>query len=406
MRPGRRGFTARVKSCAGRGGALAAGVLIAAAACGASASTEIMVSVQDGKQLRADDGAGGRTADTLAVIELGEGAVRVLGLIATPASLIGPPTSLALTPDRKLALVSAAQRLDPDVGDTLIQADTLSVVNIVTPSAPRLVQTLVAGPGATGVTINPSGSLALVASTGDDVLSLFSIRDGALIPVGRTHLPYQSRPTDAVFTPDGGGVLVVLQNAGRLARYAVDGERLVRTGIEVALGLQPTGVVVSRDGRFAFVTNAGGRRPMPGAPAGAPGGVISVVDLSANTVIDTVDAGAGLEHLALSPDGRFLQVTLVNGSSSPRTAPSYNPTGRLRVFSVDEGVLTPVTEAETGQWCQGAAWSRDSRLILLQCALKKQIEVYRFDGAGLERDAAATLTLDGRPAAIVGSTNR
>ncbi len=76
------------------------------------------------------------------------------------------------------------------------------------------------------------------------------------------------------------------------------------------------------------------------------------------------------------------------------------------MFSVDEGVLTPVAEAETGQWCQGAAWSRDSRQILLQCALKKQIEVYRFDGAGLERDAAATLTLDGRPAAIVGSTNR
>lgn len=385
---------------------MAAGLLAVVAAGAASASAEIMVSVQDGKQLRADDGAAGRTADTLAVIEFDEGAARVLAVIATPASLIGPPTSLALTPDRRLALVSAAQRLDPDVGDTLIQGDILSVVNIATPHAPRVVQTLVAGPGATGVAVNPAGTLALVASTGDDVLSLFAIRDGVLVPVGRTHLPYQARPTDAAFTPDGRGVLVVLQNAGRLVRYAVEGERLVRTGVEIALALQPTGVAVSRDGRFAFVTNAGGRRPAPGASSGPSGGVINVVDLSSDTVIDTVDAGVGLEHMALSPDGRFLQVTLVNGSSASPNAPAYNPSGRLRVFSVNEGVLTPVAEAETGQWCQGAAWSRDSRRILLQCALKKQIEVYRFDARSLERDAAATLAMNGRPAAIVASTNR
>lgn len=367
---------------------------------------EIMISVQDGKVLRPGEGPETRTPDVLALIEVGAGAPRVISTLPAAASLIGPPTSVAVTPDRALALVTAAQQLDPADGETIVQGRSLTVVDIVSPTAPRLIRTLSAGPGATGVTINAQGTLALVASTGDDVVSIYAIRQGDVTPVGRALMPYQSRPTDVVFTPDGLGVLVVLQTSGRLARFHVHGDRLVKAGADIPLGLQPTGVAVSRDGRFAFVTNAGGRRPAPGAPAASAGGAISVVDLQTNEVVETIDAGVGLEHIALSPDGRFLQVTLVNGSSAPPGSAAHNESGRLKIFAVDEGRLSPVAEAETGQWCQGSAWTEDGRGLLLQCALKKQIEFYRFADGRLQRDEAATLTLNARPAAIVGSTNR
>ncbi len=369
-------------------------------------AAEILVSVQDGKVLRAGEGAELRTPDTLSLIETSDRGLRLVSSVPVSASLIGPPTSVAVTPDRSLALVSGAQQLDPAGGEAIVQGSLLTVVDISSPASPRVVATLNAGPGVTGVTINAAGTLALAASTGDDVVSIYAIRQGRVTSGGRVHLPYQSRPTDVVFTPDGRSALVVLHSAGRLVRFSVEGDRLVKAGSDVILGLQPTGVTVGRDGRFAFVTNAGGRRLAPGEAMGPTGGVISVIDLERNTVIETVDAGVGLEHIALSPDGRHLQVTLVNGSAAAPGSSSYNPNGRMRIFAIDQGRLTPVAEADTGQWCQGSAWAEDGRSILLQCALNKQIETYRFADGRLERDGGATLTLAARPAAIVGSTNR
>jgi hypothetical protein len=108
----------------------------------------------------------------------------------------------------------------------------------------------------------------------------------------------------------------------------------------------------------------------------------------------------------LSPDRKYMEVTVVNGSSSRATAPGYNTFGLLKVFKVDGAKLTQVAETQTGRWGQGAAWSRDGKLILLQGAIDKNIEVYRFDGHSLTRDANATLSMPGRPGAIATRYSR
>jgi hypothetical protein len=48
----------------------------------------------------------------------------------------------------------------------------------------------------------------------------------------------------------------------------------------------------------------------------------------------------------------------------------------------------------------------DGRTILLQCALTKEIEVWRFNGRTLTQDKAASLKLNARPGSIATPASR
>jgi hypothetical protein len=101
----------------------------------------------------------------------------------------------------------------------------------------------------------------------------------------------------------------------------------------------------------------------------------------------------------LSPSGRYLQVTLINGTNHPTGDPLYREAGLLRVYATGGGTLALRAEAATGKLCQGAAWSRDERRIFLQCAGSRTIETYRFERRTLIREGAV-LRMSGRPGAM------
>lgn len=378
-----------------------------AVAAMAPASAQIVVSANDGKQLRPGEGPEKRTPDSISVIDLGHYPPQVVATLAAPASMIGPPEAVAVAHGGGFALVSAAQRL---TGEGKIELDdSVSVLDLADPKNPRITQTVHAGPGASGVAINRAGTLALVASTGDDAISIFTIAGKTLTPAGRLQLPAKSRPTDVTFTPDGKSAVVVAQGAGKLLRLAVKGSAVTLAGDLATPGIQPYGAVVGRDGRFVYNTNLGGRVRPADAPPPAAGaariGTVAATDLKTGAVT-SVDVGVIPEHVALSADGRYAVVVVANGSASPPTAPGYNSYGLLQVWRVVGAKLTKVAEAHSGAWCQGAMFSDDSRTVLLQCGLGKTIEVYRFDGKTLKQDQAATLTFDARPGSIASALSR
>jgi DNA-binding beta-propeller fold protein YncE len=369
-----------------------------------SASAQIAVSANDGKQLRPGEAATTRTPDTVATIDLRSYPPKAIGAVQVPASMIGPPTSVAVARDGGFALVTASQRLN--AAGELELNDTLSVIDLRDPKAPRLLQTIQAGPGASGVTINRAGTLALVASTGDDSISIFSIAGKHLTAEGKVQLPAKSRPTDVDFAPSGKAALAVAQNAGQLIGLSVAGKAVTIDG-SVNVGVQPYGVAYSPDGRFAYNTNLGGRVQPAGAPktTGPRIGTITAVDLKTKAVT-TIDVGLTPEHLTLSPDGKYMAAVIANGSAATPGSPGYSEFGLLKLFKVDGMSLTPIAEAHSGGWCQGAIFSSDARRVLLQCGMPRDIEVYRFDGKSLVRDEAATLKFDSRPGAIASATSR
>jgi len=369
-----------------------------------SASAQIAVSANDGKQLRPGEAATTRTPDTISVIDLRSYPPKVIGMVHAPASMIGPPASVAVARDGGFALVTAAQRLN--AAGELELNDTLSVIDLRDPKAPRLLQTIQAGPGASGVTINRAGTLALVASTGDDMISIFSMSGKHLTAEGKVQLPAKSRPTDVDFAPSGKTALVVAQSSGELIGLSISGKMVTIDG-SVTTGIQPYGVAFSPDGRFAYNTNLGGRAPQPGAPPKVFSriGSITAIDLSSRAVT-SVDVGVTPEHLTLSADGKYMAVVIANGSAAAPGSAGYNAFGLLQIYSVEGTTITPITEAHSGAWCQGAIFSANAKTVLLQCAMPRDIEVYRFDGKTLTRDEAATLKLDSRPGAIATATSR
>ena len=370
---------------------------------------EIAVSANDGKQLRAGDSVSGPTPDSISVIDIDKGRVRLLGSVDVPAAMIGPPRSVALTADSRLAIATACQSF---AGDKLVPADTVSVIDLAQPSHPKVIQTLHAGAGASGVSISPNGKLVLVANAEDNSISIFSVSGKSLSNAGTIPLGEGTRPTDVLFTPDGKMAIAVAQRASKLIFLSVNGTQVSPTDKAASPGRTPYGAVATHDGKYVINTNLGGALPAPGAAQEAGrgmsrAGTIAMTEIASGKTTASVVVGQTPEHVTLSDDGKYVAVVVANGTASVRSDPKFDSVlGLLEIYAVGEGTLTPVTRIDTGHWCQGAVFSKDNRMILLQCAAEREIEVFQFDGHSLQQDKKATLSLTSRPGAIATASSR
>jgi DNA-binding beta-propeller fold protein YncE len=370
--------------------AILSGVATSAAAQVAVSANDNKLTLVDGVQTTASNPA----PDTVTVIDLSGAQPRILGEVRAPTSIVGPPSSAAIAPDGSIALVTGAQRIDPANPRQLIPSNAVSVIDLKA-SPIAVIGTLHAGAGASGVSVNKAGTLALVANRMEGTISVFSITGRTVTPAGKVDLGApQSGPSAVVFTPDGRTALVTRNNDSLISILSVDGTNVAYTKRDVGAGFKPYGIEVAPAGDVAIVGNIG---------AGTTGGgidVVNVIDLTTATprVIAHVPAGPTVEGVAISPDGRFVAATVMNGSNSPRNSPLFNDFALLKVFSLTNKVLTPVAEARLGHWCQGAAWSRDSKTVLAQCAVEREVQVFTFDGRTLT--PATALKVGGGPSGI------
>jgi DNA-binding beta-propeller fold protein YncE len=382
---------------------------ISAITFGLPAHGEIAVSANDGKQMRPGDTITSPEPDSVSILNIGKNGVKLLGTVAAPAGMIGPPAAVAVSQDSGFALVTACQKFEDG---KLVPNDTVSVIDLSAPANPRVIQTLHAGAGAMGVSISPSGKLALVAASNDSTISAFSISGKTLTPLTKLQLPDKTDPTDVVFSRDGKSAIVVSRGGSKLLLLSVNGTTIADTGKSYVPGRQPYGAVVTHDGKYVINTNLGGAMPPPGSPPPARGrgprdGTVSMIDLATGKIAASVVVGPTPEHVAMSADGKYIAVVVANGTASVRSDPSFDKVlGLLEVYKVGDGTLTEAARADTGHWCQGAAFSRDGKTILLQCAAEREIEVFNFDGASLTRNKADTIAMGARPGSIATAYSR
>jgi DNA-binding beta-propeller fold protein YncE len=383
-----------------------AGLALGLTASGATA--QLAISANDGKQPRLGQKPSDVKPDNVTVIDLNSYPPKVIGKVEVPVSMIGPPTIVGIARDASFAIVTNGQKFDPADNSKFILDDAVSVIDLKDPTNPTVIQTIKAGDGASGVAINRAGTLALVAATGEGTISVYSIANKTLTLANKLQLDAKAGPVDVAISPDGKTALVTQRRGNGIWRLAIDGTKVTDTGTLYPTGGNPYGSVFSRDGRYAYNTNLQGTLPPEGSPPqrGPRIGTVSVIDLKTDKVVNRVEVGPTPEHVAISPDGRYLEVTVVNGSSANPTSAQFSPFGLLQVYRLNGPTLTLVAQAQTGQWGQGATWSKDSRTILLQGAVAREIEVYRFDGKSLKRDMDATLKFDTRPGAISTAQSR
>jgi len=376
---------------------LGGGALVLALALSLPAAAQVAVSGNDNRR-RLVNGVNtvvsNPPADSITIIDLNGRAPRVLGEVALSHSVVGPPTSVAITPDERFAIVTSAERLDP-ADPTKVQPDNRVQVVDLRATPPRVTQTVEAGAGPSGVSINRAGNLVLVANRNAGTVSVFRFANGALAPLSTVTIGNAtSSPAHVQFTPDGRRALVTRDDAAAsfVTVLNVDGETVTRTDRDITAGLRPYGMGITPDGRWAVAANIG--------RGAGDNDTVTLINLQREPylAVDTVSVGPTPEGIQVSPDNRHVAVTIHNGSARPQGHP-LRGRAQLVMLRIDNGRLREVARAPIGDWAQGIAFSRDGRTVLVQNMADRNIGVFRFENGRL-RDTGQRIATNGGPAAI------
>jgi DNA-binding beta-propeller fold protein YncE len=278
----------------------------------------------------------GQDKDTVGAKGLGKTVLPVNQIVTpygTQSTLPGlRPQALALSPDGKLLAVAGKTHelviLDPITGRITQQ--------IVLPAEeqeeqhPEVVSPMILDADEegqlsyTGLIFAPGGRRIYMSNT-DGSIKVFGVDpDGTVEPSHTFPLPLAGAPRRAeeipaglAVTPDGRRLYVCGNLSNRLLELDAETGEVLRT---FDVGVAPFDVVLA--GGKAYVSNWGGRRPLPGdltGPAGrgtevrvdpvrhiASEGSVSVVDLAAGALKTEILVHLHASALALSPDGRWV----------------------------------------------------------------------------------------------------
>jgi len=370
-------------------------VLTVLLAFATAAQAQLAVTSNDNKVVL-DNGAAkvvpNPAPDTVTIIDLKTSPPRVVAEIAAPGSVVGPPFSVALTPDESLALVGSSSKIDPNDPTKTVPDTRVSVIDLKA-SPPAVIATLEAGKSAAGISINRQGTLALVANRSEGTVSVFSISGKTVTPVGKVTIADEKSGTShATFTPDGKMALVTRDGDHKISVLKVDGTNVEYTKRDINAGLRPYGIDVSSKGDFAAVANIGIGQ--------GDADTISLIDVRATPprVVDTLTVGQTPEGIKVSPDGRHVAVVVMNGSNKAKDSPFYADGGKLVLLRVKDMKATKVAEVPIGHWSQGAAFSPDGKTILVGNMVEKDVQVFAFDGRALKE--VGRIKVNGGPAAV------
>jgi len=345
-----------------------------------AAGAQIAVSMVDGKQKMVDGintVTGNSGADGVTLFDFGTLPPKRVADLPMPTSLVGPPMGAAVSPDETLAVVTAAQKIDPQDARKTVPDNRVTVIDLKA-SPPKVIETVEAGQGASGVSFSPDGRMVVVANRNEGSLSVFAVTGGKLSKTDTVKLGGPaSGPSHAAFTPDGRRLVVTRDGDSFVSMFDVKDGKLAPGGPDITAGIRPYGLAISPSGTFAVVANIG--------RGTGDFDTISVVDLTlkpARTVAFHTVASQP-EALAVSLDGRWVAVASNNGSSRKSDSPLFNAHGSLVLFAVQGNTLVKKGEYPIGRWVQGIAFSPDSAVLAVQNTLESELQLFRVTADGL-----------------------
>jgi YVTN family beta-propeller protein len=257
--------------------------------------------------------------------------------IITPAGIQVPlpglrPQAIALSPDRKLLAVSGKSHelviIDPATGRVrqrvALPAEARGTSSPEAPSENILLPDEKGQLSFTGLIFAPGGGRIYLSNVNGSIKVFEVGADGTVVPSRTIPLPPagaprrdEEIPAGLALTDDGRRLYVCGNLSNRLLEIDSETGAVLRT---TDVGVAPFDVVLA--GGKAYVSNWGGRRPLPNditGPAGrgtrvrvdpvrfiASEGSISVIDLESGTLRPEIMVGLHSSAMALAPDSRHL----------------------------------------------------------------------------------------------------
>lgn len=335
--------------------------------------------------------------DTLSVIDISKPeAPRIAATIPLMNSVVGPPTNLAISPSGEIALV--ANSVEPLVqgwGHRLEPDNKVFEVDLKA-NPPNVIGTITVGKQPSGMAISPKGDLALVANRVDGTVSVLSIRGKDVLVIDTVALGAATDQVSAVaITPDGKRALAVKSNANKVAMLTIDGLKVTYDKRDLPAGIFPYNVAVTPDGKLALTADTGN-----GGSSDGNVDTVSVIDLEANPprVVDHVKVGDSPEGLAVSPKGD-LAITVEARGSNMKGALFYHPAGVVTALRIDGKKVSNASDINVGGLPEGAAFSPDGQYLYVGNFMDQDLWVLRVDGSTLT-DTTERIKLPGHPASL------
>ncbi len=385
-----------------RGGVIVAAMVLAGLGS-AAAHAQLMIIGNDqkpGLDAQRKPTMGGPGKDTLSIVDMSNpAALKVVATIPLDNTVIGPPTNLAITPSRDIALVANSINAEPK-GNTFKPApdDRLFVIDL-TASPPAVIDTLHIGKQPSGMAIAPNGKLALVANRADGTVSVLSIDGKTVKLIGSVSVGTAADSVSAVaITPDGKHALAAKAGGNAVALLTIDGDKVTYDKRDLPTGLFPYNVVVSPDGKIALTADNGNHGTSDGNDKS-----IGVIDLTANPVrvVNHVTVGDLPEGLAISPTGTIAVSIEARGSNQPTSSWFHHPGGAVSVLKIDGTKVTKISEIPVGQLPEGAVFSADGSHIYVGNFLDSDLSVLSVQGDAVT-NTGQNFKLPGQPASMRG----
>jgi DNA-binding beta-propeller fold protein YncE len=383
-------------------GRVAAGLLVLTGFAGASHAQLMIIGNDQKPGMDADrkPTMGPMGKDTLSIVDMSKpNALKIVATIPLDNTVIGPPTNLAISPSRDIALVANSVMVKDKDGKNVPEPDDRLFVVDLKASPPAVIDTLHLGKQPSGMALSPDGKLALVCNRADGSVSVLSIDGKTVKLMGALDLGKAADSVSAVaITPDGKRALVAKAGANEIEVLAIDGDKVTDTKQALPTGLFPYNVVISPDGKVALTADNGNHGTSDGNAK-----TIGVIDLTQNPirVINHITVGDSPEGLAISPNGKIAVSIEARGSNQPNSSWFYHKGGAVSVLKISGTNVTKIGEVTVGQLPEGAVFSADSSHIYVGNFLDSDLSVLAVHGSEVT-DTGKKIKLPGQPASMRG----
>ncbi len=283
-------------------------------------------------------------------------------------SMVGPPTCVAITSDQKYALVTAAQKIDPENTSAQMPDNKLTVIRLQ-PGAHRVIQVLTLGVQPSGVDISQDGRRALVANRGEGSISLLSVEPGGEVRLIDTFkvIDADSSLSHVVFSPNGLQVLATLHKENSVLLLALNNDQLSVTA-KIKTDKGPYCIEFLPDGKHAAVAHTGAGSVM-----------LLEVQEEQLKIVDTAPVGLIPEGLDISPDGNWMVVNCLDNSYWAPTQLGRRDTGMLVLLKKQKGVFVTVDVARVGKNPQAVSFTPDSKFVAVGSNGDHEITFFKLE---------------------------